>query len=149
MSIFAWIIVGLIAGILGPRRVPGQGPGPGGIIGDLIAGIVGAIVGGWIFRGLHLGAVTGVNFWSIVIAFIGAIIFLSIWRAIAARGDAARRGCKASVIGIRWLSPNADELLHTTRRRRSPNSPKARWSAAARPSPATESCLPGWRSCRR
>ena len=82
MSIFAWIIVGLIAGFLARAALPGPEPGPGGIIGDLLAGIVGALVGGWILRSLHLGNVTGVNFMSILIAFIGAVIFLLIWRAL-------------------------------------------------------------------
>lgn len=86
MSIFAWIIVGLIAGFLARLVLPGEEPGPRGIWGDLIAGVVGAIIGGWIFGALGLGRVTGVNFWSIVIAFVGALIFLSIWRALAKGG---------------------------------------------------------------
>lgn len=83
MSIFAWIIVGLIAGFLARLALPGKEPGPGGILGDLIAGIVGALAGGWIFRMLGYAGVTGVNLGSIVIAFIGAVVFLLIWRAIA------------------------------------------------------------------
>ncbi len=85
MSIFAWIIVGLVAGFLARAVLPGPEPGPGGIVGDLVAGIVGALLGGWIFGLLHIGKITGVNIWSIVIAFVGAVIFLLIWRA-AARG---------------------------------------------------------------
>jgi uncharacterized membrane protein YeaQ/YmgE (transglycosylase-associated protein family) len=48
----------------------------------LIAGIVGALVGGWIFRAMGVGGVTGINIGSILIAFIGAVVFLLIWRAI-------------------------------------------------------------------
>ncbi len=92
MSIFAWIIVGLIAGFLARAVLPGPEPGPGGVIGDLLAGIVGALVGGWIFRGLHLGTLTGINFMSILIAFIGAIIFLLIWRALARAGRKGTTG---------------------------------------------------------
>ncbi len=91
MSIFAWIIVGLVAGFLARAVLPGREPGPGGIVGDLIAGIAGALIGGWIFRTLGIGAVTGVNFWSIVIAFIGAVIFLAIWRAIERRSHLGPR----------------------------------------------------------
>lgn len=89
MSIFAWIIVGLIAGFLARLVLPGEEPGPRGIFGDLIAGIVGAVIGGWIFRALGMAGVTGINLGSIIIAFIGAVIFLLIWRAISAHG---RRG---------------------------------------------------------
>ncbi len=90
MSILAWVIVGLIAGYLARLVLPGEEPGPRGVIGDLIAGIVGALLGGWIFRSLGFAGVTGVNIGSIVVAFIGAVIFLLIWRA-AARGGSTRR----------------------------------------------------------
>ena len=86
MSIIAWLIVGIIAGFLARLAIPGKEPGPGGIVGDLIAGVVGALVGGWIFRALGLGqGVTGINIGSILVAFVGAVIFLLIWRAIASR----------------------------------------------------------------
>ena len=90
MGIFAWLVVGLIAGFLARLALPGEEPGPRGIVGDLIAGIVGAIVGGAIFRSLGYAGVTGVNVGSIVIAFIGAVIFLMIWRAIDKRAHHAR-----------------------------------------------------------
>lgn len=91
MSILAWIVVGLIAGFLARAILPGREPGPGGIVGDLIAGIVGALLGGWLFRALGMGGVTGVNIGSILIAFIGAVIFLLIWRAIAGSGRHSTR----------------------------------------------------------
>ncbi len=91
MSIFAWIVVGLIAGFLARLAIPGKEPGPGGILGDLLAGVVGAIVGGWIFRALGIGDVTGINLGSILIAFVGAVVFLLIWRAIAGSGRYGHR----------------------------------------------------------
>lgn len=86
MGILAWIIVWIIAGFLARAVLPGREPGPGGIWGDLLAGIVGGIVGGWIFNALGMGGLTGVNIGSIIIAFVGAIVFLLIWRAIAHSG---------------------------------------------------------------
>jgi len=91
MSIFAWIIVGLIAGFLARWVLPGEEPGPRGIFGDLLAGIIGAIVGGWVFGLLGLGGVTGINVGSILIAFVGAVIFLTIWRALAKGGRYRQR----------------------------------------------------------
>ena len=83
MSILAWIVVGLIAGILAKYAVPGEGPG--GILGDIVVGIVGAIVGGWIFHAVGYAGASGINVWSIVVAFVGAVIFLLILRAITGR----------------------------------------------------------------
>ena len=83
MGIFAWIIVGIIAGFL--ARLVVKGEGPGGILGDLIIGIVGAIIGGWIWNFFgHVGA-TGINLMSILIAFVGAVILLLILRLITGR----------------------------------------------------------------
>ena len=84
MSILAWIIVGLIAGFLARLAVRGEAPGRG-VWGDLLAGIIGAIVGGFIFRALGMRGVTGINPGSIIVAFIGAVIFLLIWRALYGR----------------------------------------------------------------
>jgi uncharacterized membrane protein YeaQ/YmgE (transglycosylase-associated protein family) len=83
MSIIAWIVVGIIAGFLAKLVVKGEGPG--GILGDMIIGIVGAIIGGWLWNMFgHVGA-TGINFPSILVAFVGALILLFILRAIGGR----------------------------------------------------------------
>ena len=83
VSILSWVIVGLIAGILAKYAVPGEGPG--GIIGDIIVGIVGAVVGGWIFNAFGYAGASGINVWSIVVAFVGAVVFLFLLRAFTGR----------------------------------------------------------------
>ncbi len=83
MGILSWLIVGLIAGFLARYAVPGEGPG--GILGDLIVGILGAILGGWIFNFFgHMGA-TGINLYSIIVAFIGAVVLLLLLRMFTRR----------------------------------------------------------------
>jgi uncharacterized membrane protein YeaQ/YmgE (transglycosylase-associated protein family) len=83
VGIIAWIVVGIIAGFLAKAVVPGQGPG--GVLGDLIVGIVGALIGGWLFNLFgHVGA-TGINLWSILVAFIGSVVLLLIIRALTGR----------------------------------------------------------------
>lgn len=79
MGIIAWIILGLIVGVIAKLIMPGRDPG--GIIVTILLGIAGAFVGGFIASLLGIGAVTGINFWSLVIAVIGAIILLAIYRA--------------------------------------------------------------------
>ena len=83
MSIIAWLVVGLIAGMLARYVVPGEGPG--GVIGDLVIGIIGAVIGGWIFNETgHMGA-TGINLYSIVVSLIGAVVLLFILRMVSGR----------------------------------------------------------------
>lgn len=81
MGILTWIIVGLIAGALGKLIMPGDDPG--GIIVTIILGIVGAFVGGFVFNLFGGAGVTGFNFGSILVATVGAIIVLAIYRAVA------------------------------------------------------------------
>lgn len=88
MGILTWIIVGLIAGLLGKLIMPGDDPG--GIIVTIILGIVGAFVGGFVFNLFGGSGVTGFNIWSIVVATVGAIILLAIYRAVVG-GRTARR----------------------------------------------------------
>ena len=88
MGILTWIIVGLIAGALGKLIMPGDDPG--GIIVTILLGIVGAFVGGFVFNLLGGAGVTGFNLGSILVATVGAIIVLAIYRAVAG-GRTSRR----------------------------------------------------------
>jgi uncharacterized membrane protein YeaQ/YmgE (transglycosylase-associated protein family) len=83
MGIIAWILVGLIAGALAKLIMPGDDPG--GIIVTILLGIVGAFVGGFVVNLLGGAGVSGFNLWSIVVATIGAIILLAIYRLVAGR----------------------------------------------------------------
>jgi uncharacterized membrane protein YeaQ/YmgE (transglycosylase-associated protein family) len=83
MGIIAWIVVGLIAGALAKLIMPGDDPG--GIIVTILLGIVGAFVGGFVVNLLGGAGVSGFNLWSIVVATIGAIILLAIYRMVAGR----------------------------------------------------------------
>ena len=83
MGIIAWIVVGLIAGALAKLIMPGDDPG--GIIVTILLGIVGAFVGGFIVNLLGGAGVSGFNLWSIVVATIGAIILLAVYRMVAGR----------------------------------------------------------------
>jgi uncharacterized membrane protein YeaQ/YmgE (transglycosylase-associated protein family) len=86
MSILAWIVVGIVAGFLAKTVVPGEGPG--GIIGDLITGVVGAVLGGWVFNAFGSAGANGFNLYSILVAFVGAVILLMILRAFGRRSVA-------------------------------------------------------------
>ncbi len=83
MGILAWIVVGLIAGALAKLIMPGDDPG--GIIVTILIGIVGAFVGGFVVNLLGGAGVSGFNIWSILVATLGAIILLAIYRLVAPR----------------------------------------------------------------
>jgi uncharacterized membrane protein YeaQ/YmgE (transglycosylase-associated protein family) len=76
-------VIGLIAGALAKIAMPG--PDPGGIILPIVTGIVGALVGGYVVRLLGGPGVTGFNLSSILVATLGAIVLLAIYRLIADR----------------------------------------------------------------
>jgi uncharacterized membrane protein YeaQ/YmgE (transglycosylase-associated protein family) len=79
MSIIAWIIVGLIAGFVASKIVNRTGEG---VILDVLLGIAGAIVGGWLFHMLGMSGVTGLNVYSLVVATVGATVFLVVYHAL-------------------------------------------------------------------
>lgn len=83
MSIIAWIVLGLIAGAIAKFLMPGRDPG--GIFITIIIGIVGAIIGGFIGQALGVGDVTGFNFPSLIIAVLGSIVLLIIYRMVRGR----------------------------------------------------------------
>ena len=84
MGIIAWIIFGLIAGALAKLLLPGDDPG--GFILTIILGIVGAILGGLIVQWISGKDYTShFNFVSLIVAILGAIIVLLIYRFVVNR----------------------------------------------------------------
>ena len=88
MGIIAWIIVGLIAGALAKLIMPGDDPG--GIIVTMLIGIVGAFIGGFVFGLFGGSGVSGINIGSIIVAVVGSIILLAIYRLIVGGRTASR-----------------------------------------------------------
>jgi uncharacterized membrane protein YeaQ/YmgE (transglycosylase-associated protein family) len=79
MSIIAWIVLGLIAGFIASKVVNKSGDG---MLIDILLGVVGAVVGGWLFNTFGMAGVTGLNIYSILVAAVGAILFLVIYHAV-------------------------------------------------------------------
>lgn len=80
MGVLAWIVFGLIAGVIAKLLMPGKDPG--GFIITILLGIAGALLGGFIGSALGLGSVTGFNLGSFVIAVLGAILLLVVYRVV-------------------------------------------------------------------
>ncbi len=86
-DIITWIVVGGLAGWVA-SMITGTNASQG-VVGNIIAGIVGAFVGGLIFGLLGGSGFTGFNIWSFVVALVGAVIVLFVWKAITGRRTAA------------------------------------------------------------
>jgi uncharacterized membrane protein YeaQ/YmgE (transglycosylase-associated protein family) len=81
IGIISWIVIGLIAGILGKLIMSGRDPG--GFLLTIVIGMIGALVEGFVVQLLGGTGVTGFNIWSILVATLGAIILLALYRLFA------------------------------------------------------------------
>ncbi len=79
MGLLAWIVVGLIAGWLASQVIPSRF----GIVGDTVIGMLGALAGGFLFEEFGESGTTGLNIWSIFVAFVGAVVLLFLIRAVS------------------------------------------------------------------
>jgi uncharacterized membrane protein YeaQ/YmgE (transglycosylase-associated protein family) len=80
-GIVVWIIVGAIAGFVASKVLTGKGMG---LLWDIVVGILGAFLGGWL---ASLAGISVANiFVEIVVAFVGALILLVVFRALTHRG---------------------------------------------------------------
>lgn len=79
MGLLSWIVVGLLAGLLG-QAIAGGGERAGCLV-TVLLGIVGAFVGGFVMSLLGFGTVDGLSLWSILVATLGAVIVIAIARA--------------------------------------------------------------------
>lgn len=80
MGIISWIILGLVVGIIAKIIMPGKDPG--GFIITILLGIAGAIAGGFVSSAIGFGRVTGFDLRSLIIAVVGSLVLLIIYRAV-------------------------------------------------------------------
>jgi uncharacterized membrane protein YeaQ/YmgE (transglycosylase-associated protein family) len=81
MGVLAWIVFGLIVGVVAKLLMPGRDPG--GFIVTMLLGIAGAMIGGFLGRALGwYGPNQGAGF---LMSIVGAILLLFIYRKLVAR----------------------------------------------------------------
>jgi len=78
MGILAWILFGLVVGIIAKLLMPGRDPG--GFIVTILLGIVGAVLGGFIGRALGLYGPNQSAGW--IASILGAMLLLFVYRMI-------------------------------------------------------------------
>ncbi len=83
LGFIGWIVLGGLAGWVA-SMIMGNNKSQG-LIGNIVVGIVGGLLGGFVF-GLFGGAgVTGFNLWSFLVALVGAVVLLFLWKLITGR----------------------------------------------------------------
>jgi uncharacterized membrane protein YeaQ/YmgE (transglycosylase-associated protein family) len=82
MRLLYWIIVGGIAGWLA-SLIAGTSKRMGCLL-NIVVGVLGAAIGGWLFTQLGIQAPGGI-LGTIVVAFVGATVFLLLLRLVVRR----------------------------------------------------------------
>jgi uncharacterized membrane protein YeaQ/YmgE (transglycosylase-associated protein family) len=78
MGILLWIIFGAIAGWVASSLMGTND----GLVMNIALGIIGAILGGWLMSFIGESGVTGFNLYSFLVAIVGAVVLISIARAL-------------------------------------------------------------------
>jgi uncharacterized membrane protein YeaQ/YmgE (transglycosylase-associated protein family) len=78
MGIIIWIVFGALVGWVASLMMGGGG----GLLWDIIVGIVGAVIGGFLMSLVGQSGVGSFNFYSFLVALLGACVLIAIVRAI-------------------------------------------------------------------
>ncbi|MBZ9593857.1 MULTISPECIES: GlsB/YeaQ/YmgE family stress response membrane protein [Streptomyces] len=82
MGIIAWILIGLLAGLVAKALMPGRDPG--GIIVTTLIGIAGGLLGGWLGKVIFgVDSIDGffdLSTW--IAAIVGSVILLALYRLV-------------------------------------------------------------------
>ena len=80
-GILGWLLIGLVAGVLGKFIMPGKDPG--GFVVTILIGIAGALLAGFIAQTMNWALVGGWR--NYAAATVGAIVLLAAYRLIVKR----------------------------------------------------------------
>lgn len=80
-SILGWLLIGLVAGVLGKFVMPGKDPG--GFIVTILIGIAGALLAGFVAQTMNWTLVGGWQNYAAATA--GAIVLLGLYRLVVNR----------------------------------------------------------------
>jgi uncharacterized membrane protein YeaQ/YmgE (transglycosylase-associated protein family) len=82
LSFVAWIFLGLIIGYTGSKLLNKTGRG---LRRDCLVGVVGAIVGGFLSNLFGKFGGSGLDFYSLIVAVVGAVVFMFVYHALFRR----------------------------------------------------------------
>jgi uncharacterized membrane protein YeaQ/YmgE (transglycosylase-associated protein family) len=81
MGILAWILFGLVVGVIAKLLMPGRDPG--GFIVTILLGVAGALVGGFVGRAMGFYEANEGAGW--IMSILGAIVLLALYRMMVRR----------------------------------------------------------------
>ena len=87
MNFVAWIIVGLVAGLLARWVVRDD---KSGCLYTVAVGVLGALIGGALMQAAGHSGINEFDFRSILVAALGAVLLLLVLQAIGGRGTRRR-----------------------------------------------------------
>jgi uncharacterized membrane protein YeaQ/YmgE (transglycosylase-associated protein family) len=82
VGLFAWIVLGFLAGALAEMAT---GRKTGGCLTRIAVGVLGALLGGTVAQAAGEEGITELSLWSVLLAFAGAVVLLLALEAVAAR----------------------------------------------------------------
>jgi uncharacterized membrane protein YeaQ/YmgE (transglycosylase-associated protein family) len=95
MGVIAWIVLGLVAGLIANMLIPGRRSQ--GLIVTCAIGILGALAGGWVAtRVFHVHTLNGFfNLSTWLTAIVGAAVLLLIFHLVNERSGSSRRSTRS------------------------------------------------------
>ena len=95
MGVIAWIVLGLVAGLIANMLIPGRRSQ--GLILTCLIGIAGALLGGWVATKLfHIHSLHGFfNLSTWITAIIGAAVLLLVFHLITSRSSGSGRSSRS------------------------------------------------------
>jgi uncharacterized membrane protein YeaQ/YmgE (transglycosylase-associated protein family) len=81
-SFVAWIVLGAVAGFIGSKILNKTDHG---VVRYVLLSIIGAIVGGFLANLYGKPGVTGLDFYSLLVALVGAVVLMIVYHAMFRR----------------------------------------------------------------
>jgi len=80
MGIILWIVFGALVGWIASMIM--KTDAEQGAVLNIVVGIVGAVIGGWLMSFFGESGVSGFNFYSFLVALLGAVVLIVIVKAL-------------------------------------------------------------------
>jgi len=83
MGVLIWLVIGNVSGAVAISLVPGEDRGSA--LSTVSFTAAGALIGGWLGNVLAGRLDAGLSLWSVILAIVGAVTVLNVYRSFARR----------------------------------------------------------------